>query len=75
MTHPKSPDSGLNRLVRGLYLMTLIGIGVAGLAASQSSGGSSSIAWMWILQAGVFLGVLRVLGEATLALMDEVDHE
>ncbi len=75
MTHPISPDSGLHRLVRGLYLLTLIGIGTAGLAASESSEGPSSSAWMWMLQAGVFFGVLRVLGEATLALMDEADHE
>lgn len=75
MTYETSPNANLRRGVCGLYLLTLLGIAVAAFAASVESTVSVTGAVLWMLQAGVFLGVLRALREVALELMTEADHE
>lgn len=75
MSYENSPNASLRRGVWGLYLLTLVGIAVAAFAASEESTVSATGAVLWMLQAGVFLGVLRALRELALELMTEADHE
>lgn len=75
MTDDDQADTQLLPVIRGLYLLTLVGIGSAAFAAADVSPSHPWACLLWLLQVGFFFGVLRTLREVALTLMAAVDHE
>ncbi|MES2682233.1 MAG: hypothetical protein V4650_01845 [Pseudomonadota bacterium] len=75
MTDDDQADTQLLLVIRGLYLLTLVGIGSAAFTAADVSLGQPWACLPWLLQVGFFFGVLRTLREVALTLMAAADHE
>lgn len=68
-------DTQILTLIRGLYFLTLLGIGISVFTAADMAPTQHAVQWLWLLQALMFFGVLRALRTVALELMAAVDHE